>query len=210
LRLSPLGTSATIWLIVSVLRVWSSWWCVGQEKPKYSGISSPSAVLSCTNPTWPDLGSNPSRSSGKPAIKRLSYGTASSVITFVVGSLISCLAAFVCGIVIRTAFQMWAFSSFVFWVSCQCYLLHNTQEMEVTVYGPTILQLTYGHNNHQIQRFRTPQQSDSETETGHTHSVLSADFDSGGNGQNHWVYGLCPSSEITRKHNVSGTISSGS
>jgi hypothetical protein len=31
--------------------------------------------LSTTNPTWPDLGSNPSHRSGKSATNRLSYGT---------------------------------------------------------------------------------------------------------------------------------------
>jgi hypothetical protein len=35
-----------------------------------------SATLSTTNPTWPDLGSNSGRRSGKPATNRLSYGTA--------------------------------------------------------------------------------------------------------------------------------------
>jgi hypothetical protein len=32
--------------------------------------------VSTTNPTWPDLGSNPGRASGKPSTKLLSYGTA--------------------------------------------------------------------------------------------------------------------------------------
>jgi hypothetical protein len=36
----------------------------------------PSATLSTTNPTWPDLGSNPGRRGVKPATNRLSYGTA--------------------------------------------------------------------------------------------------------------------------------------
>jgi hypothetical protein len=35
--------------------------------------------LSTTNPTWPDLGSNPGRRGGKPATNRLSYGTAKSI-----------------------------------------------------------------------------------------------------------------------------------
>jgi hypothetical protein len=34
-----------------------------------------STTLSTTNPTWPDLGSNPARRGGKPATNRLSYGT---------------------------------------------------------------------------------------------------------------------------------------
>jgi hypothetical protein len=37
----------------------------------------PSATLSTTNPTWPDLGSNPGRRGGKPATNSLSYGMAS-------------------------------------------------------------------------------------------------------------------------------------
>jgi hypothetical protein len=38
----------------------------------------PSATLSITNPTLPDLGSNPGHRDGKPAINRLSYGMAFS------------------------------------------------------------------------------------------------------------------------------------
>jgi hypothetical protein len=73
-RLSPLGTSANIWSIVSApddrLWVWSSRWNENwQGKPKYSEKTCPSATLSTTNPIWPDLGSN-------PATNRLSYGTA--------------------------------------------------------------------------------------------------------------------------------------
>jgi hypothetical protein len=57
--------------------LWSSWWNEDwQEKPKYSEKTCPSATLSTTNPTWPDLGSNPDRRGGKPATNRLSYGTA--------------------------------------------------------------------------------------------------------------------------------------
>jgi hypothetical protein len=33
-------------------------------------------ILSTTNPTWPDPGSNPSRRGGEPATNRLSYGAA--------------------------------------------------------------------------------------------------------------------------------------
>jgi hypothetical protein len=36
----------------------------------------PSATLSTTNSTWPDLGSNPGRRGGKPATNCLSYSTA--------------------------------------------------------------------------------------------------------------------------------------
>jgi hypothetical protein len=47
-----------------------------QEKPKYLEKTRSNATLSTTNPTWPDLGSNPSRRDGKPTTNRLSYGTA--------------------------------------------------------------------------------------------------------------------------------------
>jgi hypothetical protein len=80
-RLSPLGTSATNLAIVPVSDdrwwVWSSRWNENwQEKPKYSDKTYPNAILSTTNPTWPDLGSNPDSRSGKPATDCLSYGTA--------------------------------------------------------------------------------------------------------------------------------------
>jgi hypothetical protein len=52
---------------------WNENW---QEKPKYSEKTCPRATLSTTNPTRPDLGSNPGRRGGKPATNRLSYGTA--------------------------------------------------------------------------------------------------------------------------------------
>jgi hypothetical protein len=83
LRLSPLGTSATIWPIVPAPDdrwwVWSSrsnenW----QGKPKCSEKTCPSTTLSTTNPTWPYLGWNPGRRAGKAATNRLSYGTAFS------------------------------------------------------------------------------------------------------------------------------------
>jgi hypothetical protein len=49
---------------------------IWQGKPKYSEKTCPSATLSTTNPTRHDLGSNPGRRYGKPAINRLSYDTA--------------------------------------------------------------------------------------------------------------------------------------
>jgi hypothetical protein len=59
--------------------LWSSSWNEDwQGKPKHSEKTCSSATLSTTNPTWPDLGSNPGRRSGKPATNRLSYGTAES------------------------------------------------------------------------------------------------------------------------------------
>jgi hypothetical protein len=44
----------------------------------YSEKTCPSATLSNTNPTWPNLGSNPGRRSGKSATNRLSLSTATS------------------------------------------------------------------------------------------------------------------------------------
>jgi hypothetical protein len=80
LRLSPLGTSATNWPTVPGLDnkwMWSSRWNENwQGKPKYSEKTCPSATLSTTNPTWPDLGSNPGRLGGNPATSRRSYGSA--------------------------------------------------------------------------------------------------------------------------------------
>jgi hypothetical protein len=80
LRLRPLGTSATIWPIVPAPDdrwwVWSSRWNENwQGKPKYSEKTYPSATLSTTNPTWPDLGSILGRCGGKLVTNRLSYGT---------------------------------------------------------------------------------------------------------------------------------------
>jgi hypothetical protein len=57
--------------------MWSSRWNENwQGKPKYSEKTCSSATLPITNPTWPDLGSNPDHRGGKPATNRLSYGTA--------------------------------------------------------------------------------------------------------------------------------------
>jgi hypothetical protein len=44
---------------------WSNQWNDWQEKPKYSEKTCPNATLSTTNLTWPDLGSNSGRRSGK-------------------------------------------------------------------------------------------------------------------------------------------------
>jgi hypothetical protein len=80
-RLSPLGTSGANWPIVPAPEdkwwMWSSWWNENwQGKPKYSEKTCPSAILSTTNPTWPDLSWNPGHRCGKPATNRLSYVTA--------------------------------------------------------------------------------------------------------------------------------------
>jgi hypothetical protein len=42
-----------------------------------------SAVLSTSNPTWPDQGSNPGSRGGKPATNHLNYGTAKSHTAFI-------------------------------------------------------------------------------------------------------------------------------
>jgi hypothetical protein len=87
-RLSSLGTSVTIWPIVPGpddrrWLLWSSRWNENwQGKPKYSEKTCSSATLFTTNPTWSDLGSNPGRRGGKPAINRLSYGTAHDCVGF--------------------------------------------------------------------------------------------------------------------------------
>jgi hypothetical protein len=57
-------------------RRWNEKW---QGNPKYSERNCPSATLSTTNPTRPDLGSNQGRRGGKPATSRQSYGTAFSL-----------------------------------------------------------------------------------------------------------------------------------
>jgi hypothetical protein len=60
--------------------LWGLWrtlmdWRLAGE-PKYSEKNCPSAILSTTNPTWPDPGANPGRRAGKPATNCLSYGAA--------------------------------------------------------------------------------------------------------------------------------------
>jgi hypothetical protein len=80
-RLSALGTAATVWRIVPAADdIWWWWWfwcnrwnANWQGKPKYSEKTCPTATLSITNTTWPYLGSNPGRRGGKTATNRLSY-----------------------------------------------------------------------------------------------------------------------------------------
>jgi hypothetical protein len=83
-RLSSLGTAATVWPNVPAPDdrwwwwwLWSNWWNANWHgKPKYSKKTLPSDSLSTINPTWPDPDSNPGRRCGKPATNRLSYGAA--------------------------------------------------------------------------------------------------------------------------------------
>jgi hypothetical protein len=51
---------------------------LGWELAGETEVLKESLPLSTTNPTWPDLGSNPGCSGGKPATNRLSYGTTTS------------------------------------------------------------------------------------------------------------------------------------
>jgi hypothetical protein len=84
-RLSPLGTAATVWPIVQAPNdrwwwLWSNWWNENRQgKPKYWDKTCPSAPLSTTNPTWPDPGWNPGRGGEKPATNPVSYGTALAI-----------------------------------------------------------------------------------------------------------------------------------
>jgi hypothetical protein len=78
---SPLGMWATVWRIVPAMDdvwwwMWSSWWNENwQGKPKYLEKTCPSATLSTTNPTWPDLGLNVGCRGGK-LVTNLTYGMA--------------------------------------------------------------------------------------------------------------------------------------
>jgi hypothetical protein len=47
------------------------------RKTEVLGENLPSAAALTTNPTWPGLGSNPSRWGGKQATNRPNYGSAS-------------------------------------------------------------------------------------------------------------------------------------
>jgi hypothetical protein len=51
--------------------------CVKQSVQWSAEETYPSATMSTTNPTLPDLGSNLGSHGGKPVTNRLSYGTAS-------------------------------------------------------------------------------------------------------------------------------------
>jgi hypothetical protein len=82
-KLSPLGTVATAWPIVSAPDkrwwLWSNRWDANWHGQwKYSKKTCLSATLSTTNPTLLDPGWNPGNRRGKPATNHLSYGTALS------------------------------------------------------------------------------------------------------------------------------------
>jgi hypothetical protein len=60
-----------------VLQVMEHQWNeIDRGKPTTRRKTCPSAILSTTNPTWIDAGSNPGVRSGRPATNRLSHGTA--------------------------------------------------------------------------------------------------------------------------------------
>jgi hypothetical protein len=87
-RLSPLGTSATIWPVSPATddvvddddddddECGAVGGMIGKGHRNTRRKNCPSPALSTTNPTWPYLGSNPGCRCGKPATNRLSYGTA--------------------------------------------------------------------------------------------------------------------------------------
>jgi hypothetical protein len=78
--MSPLGMSTTEWPTVPALDDMMSveqsveWQLTGETE--VLGEYLPRATLSTTNPTWLDLGLNPSSRYGKPVNNRLSYGMA--------------------------------------------------------------------------------------------------------------------------------------
>jgi hypothetical protein len=84
-RLSPLGTAATIGLLFQPhMRDDGECAAIGGTKIDTGNRSTgrkpaPSATLSTTNPTSPDPGSNTGRRGRKPATNRLSYGTAEAL-----------------------------------------------------------------------------------------------------------------------------------
>jgi hypothetical protein len=83
-RLSPLATSATIWLIVPAPDdewwwAWSSQWNVWQGKLNYSEKTCTNTNLSTKNHIWRNLGQNTGSRGGKPATDRLKYSTAQPI-----------------------------------------------------------------------------------------------------------------------------------
>jgi hypothetical protein len=77
------GGSLYIWVYAVYLRFLVGWdWVHSVLRPLLAFCTCSSATLATAKPTWSDPGSTPGRRSGKPATKRLSYGTA-CVFTFV-------------------------------------------------------------------------------------------------------------------------------
>jgi hypothetical protein len=66
-----------------VLQVMEHQWNeIDRGKPTTRRKTCPSAILSTTNPTWTDPGSNPGLRSGRQVTNRLSHGTALSKFSF--------------------------------------------------------------------------------------------------------------------------------
>jgi hypothetical protein len=81
-RLSPLGTSATVGLLYQPRMIDDDYGAVGGMRIGRGNRSSrrkPAPVPVCSPQIPHDLGSNPGRRGGKPATNRLSYGTASLI-----------------------------------------------------------------------------------------------------------------------------------
>jgi hypothetical protein len=64
--------------MVMIMEQLVEWGLAGETE--VLGENLPNAIFSTTNPTWPDLGSNPGRRGGTPATNRLSYGTALNIL----------------------------------------------------------------------------------------------------------------------------------
>jgi hypothetical protein len=78
-RLSPLGTSATVGLLYQPRMIDDNYGAVGKMRIGRGNRSTggkPAPVPLCPPQIPHDLGSNPGRRGGKPATNRLSYGTA--------------------------------------------------------------------------------------------------------------------------------------
>jgi hypothetical protein len=78
-RLSPLGTSATLGLLYPPRMIDDDYGAVGGMRIGRGNRSTrrrPAPVSLCPPQISHDLGSNPGRRGGKPATNRLSYGTA--------------------------------------------------------------------------------------------------------------------------------------
>jgi hypothetical protein len=70
-----LGRQLLFGLLYQPRMIDDDWGENGQGKPNHSEKTCTIATLSITNPTCPDLGSNPDRRGGKPATNLLRYGT---------------------------------------------------------------------------------------------------------------------------------------
>jgi hypothetical protein len=112
--------------------LWSNWWNEDlQGKPKYSEKTCPSAILSTTNPTWPDPGANPGRRGGKPATNPLSYGAAKLLLMLLLP------------IKFSTSWQVLYWKSFL--VCPACLTLFVREQQKLTLENIDIITLTTSH-----------------------------------------------------------------